>query len=282
MKSAKVQVPAGLAVDGLSLGISASAGKNWTASLVGSTLELVQNAGTQALDRGQSVTVTFNATASCEADSLTLTSNGYNGDDFTTVYTVSGTQPTVTITGTCAPTGFVTGDYCTIGQGGWGSEPNGGNPGTILAANFDTLYSDLVVGSGFSMTFESASNVKDYLPAGSTAAALTGSVINPASTASGVFGGQVTALALNVDFNDAGITDGAEGSISGLTLQGTGGSLDGSDVLTILGAAETALGGGVLPAGYSYSDLNDLVTDLNEAFDNGCIPTDWAQIHLAE
>ena len=103
---------------------------------------------------------------------------------------------------------------------------------------------------------------------------------NPTSTSAGVFGGQVTALRLNVDFNDAGIIDGFLGSISGLVLQGTGGSLDGQTVAAILAAAEQALGGGALPAGYDHSSLNNLVDELNNAFDN-CDPSDWAQIHLA-
>ena len=89
----------------------------------------------------------------------------------------------------------------------------------------------------------------------------------------------MTSLRVNVDFNDAGIIDGILGSISGLVLQGTGGSLDGQTVAAILAAAEQALGGGALPAGYTLSNLNNLVDELNNAFDN-CNPSDWAQTHL--
>ena len=44
-------------------------------------------------------------------------------------------------------------------------------------------------------------------------------------------------------------------------------------------APEQALGGGAWPVGYTLSSLNNLVDELNNAFDN-CNPSDWAQIHL--
>ena len=96
---------------------------------------------------------------------------------------------------------------------------------------------------------------------------------------SGVFGGQVLALQLNADFNDAGIIDGANGSIADLRLCNTGTSLDGMTISQILAAANVALGGGSLPTGYTYSSLNNLVTHLNEAFDN-CNVSTWALEHL--
>jgi hypothetical protein len=44
-------------------------------------------------------------------------------------------------------------------------------------------------------------------------------------------------------------------------------------------AANEVLGGGALPSGYTVSNLNDLVSFLNQAFDN-CLPSGWAQQYL--
>lgn len=115
-----------------------------------------------------------------------------------------------------------------------------------------------------------------FLPAGETPGALTADLENPTSTSAGTFAGQVLALKFNVDFSAAGVTPAGLGS---LTLCNTGTSLDGQTISQILAAANTALGGGALPAGYSIQNLSDLVTSLNEAFDN-CTPTDWANSNL--
>ena len=127
--------------------------------------------------------------------------------------------------------------------------------------------------------FTSAPFVDRYLPAGGTPNKLAITFTNPTTTASGIFGGQVLALQLNVDFNAAGIIDGADGSIGDLHLCNTGTSLDGKTISEILAAANEALGGGSLPTGYTYATLNDLVTNLNEAFDN-CNVSTWALEHL--
>ena len=176
---------------------------------------------------------------------------------------------------------FGVGDFCTYTQGGWGSPPKGNNPGSILKNNFSTVYPEgyVWVGKGMGMRFNGATYVERYLPAGGTPNRLDGNYTNPTTTSSGVFGGQVLALQLNVDFNAAGIIDGAGGSIGDLRLCNTSTSLDGKTVNEILAAANKALGGGVRPTGYTYSSLNDLVTHLNEAFDN-CNVSTWALEHL--
>jgi len=62
------------------------------------------------------------------------------------------------------------------------------------------------------MTFTGALPVLAYLPEGGTAAAaLTGNLVDPTTTSSGRFGGDVTALWLNIDFSDAGVLAGASG-----------------------------------------------------------------------
>ncbi len=202
------------------------------------------------------------------------------------------------------PTGFNPGDYCTYTQGGWGSKPNGNNPGQILATNFSTVYPGGVVevgipgDSGYTMKFETAlvnegtKNspnwvteaapyfIQKYLPAGGTASSLSADLVNPTSSSSGVFGGQVLALQLNVDFNNSGITAGTSGSIANLKLCNTGTSLDDMTVSDILGAANTALGGGALPDGYTVSGIETLVDIINNAFDNCEVVTEFATLNL--
>src|SRR5207249_1983091 len=107
-------------------------------------------------------------------------------------------------------------------------------------------------GGPFSIKFTSSTAVMSYLPANGTPGPLKSSATNPVSTASGTLGGQVLALKLNVDFSNAGILPSGFGN---LTLCNTGTSLDGKTVSQILAIANTALGGGPLPAGFTYAQL---------------------------
>jgi hypothetical protein len=162
----------------------------------------------------------------------------------------------------------------------------------ILANNFPAVFPfGVKVGSplGYSMTFTSAAAVEAYLPAGGKANVLTNSSTNPLSSSSGVFGGQVLALQLNVDFNDAGkIGDGLSPTFGDLVFYATNTSFDGMAVRQVLAAANQALGEGLLPHDYSIrgevsgtANLNDLVSFLNQGFNN-CIPSDWVKEHLME
>jgi hypothetical protein len=193
----------------------------------------------------------------------------------------AGTTPPAPLTtlGTCSTncydsgalmiTGIRTTPTCTVTQGGWGSTPRGNNPGAFLAANFPAA-GETIGGSPFFLTFTTAASVKNFLPQGGPPGALTSSATNPtAGTSAGVFAGQVLALQLNVDLKGFG----------SLVLSGTGTSLDGKTVTQVLAAANLALAGGALPAGFTYSSLNDLVDLLNNSFD-GCVATAWATAHL--
>jgi len=183
--------------------------------------------------------------------------------------------------------GFMDDDFCTYTQGGWGAKPMGGNPGTILHGSFAAVYpTGVEVGipgaGGFSMKFTTAAAVTAYLPAGGPPSALTGDLVNPTSSSAGVFGGQVLALQLNVDFSAAGVTQGPGGPVGALKLCNFGNAKDGVTVAQVLADANTALGGGALP-GYvlTLSELNGLVTDLNESFDD-CDVGAFAQAHLCQ
>lgn len=166
---------------------------------------------------------------------------------------------------------------CTVTQGGWGSAPHGNNPGAFLAAHFPAA-PGVTIGLGypnptgppFWLNFDAAVDIKNFLPQGGPPGPLTASALDPTlGTSAGVFAGQVLALALNVQLEHFG----------SLVLSGTGTSLDGKTVAQVLAAANLAISGGALPAGFSYSSLNDLVDNLNESFD-GCAADTWATIHL--
>jgi len=283
IRSATVMVPAGFIVDGSSLSVSASGGKSWGATLSGSTIILGATQGNDGIAAGESLTLTFNATAPCTDSTYTWTTAAYqdtlntNGSVNTgTPYTLVGSQPTVSVTGQCQQQQLS--GYCTVSQGGWGAPPHGNNPGELLASDFPSVYpSGVQVGTPNWMKFTSASAVKGYLPAGGTPSTLSTTYTDPTSTSAGVFGGQVLSLRLNENFQS--LFPGASHSITGLVLTGTGTSLDGSTVSAIESAAETALGGGSLPVGFSISGLNTLIDLLNNAFDD-CTTSSWANAHL--
>jgi hypothetical protein len=285
-KSASVTVPSGFIVDGSSLGLSATGGKSWAGSLSGNTIILGAVNGNDGIDIGESLTLTFNATAPCNNNSTyTWTTVAYqdalSGGALvtTTPFTLANTQPTVEVTGSCVQQQLT--GYCTSSQGGWGADAHGGNTGAILASSFGIVYpSGVTVGGTYTMTFTSASAVNSYLPAGGTPGTLSADYIDPTSTSSGVFGAQVLTLQLNLGLQS--YLPGFVNSIDSLKLSGTGTSLDGSTVSQIEAAAQTALGGGALPSGYTISSLESLVDQLNNAFEENCTASDWANAHLVE
>lgn len=182
--------------------------------------------------------------------------------------------------------GWEEGDVITHTQVAWG-DPN--HPaGQLLTARFNTVYAStgavLEVGlfgaAGFSMAFTTANAVLAYQPALGAAAALNGDLVDPMTTSSGVFGGEVVALQLNIDFSDAGYLAGASGLAFGdlalcrfTALPG----LNGTSVRAFLDVANTALGGGTTQ--YSIATLNTVAGQLNSAFSNGTVST-FAQNQL--
>ena len=109
-------------------------------------------------------------------------------------------------------TTYIPGEFVTFDQSAWGSAPDGFNAATLLENNFDTIFAPFggymemgVPGmAGFSMTFADADSVIAYLPATGAPGLLTADLLDPVSSASGVFGGEVVAATLNVAVSDAG------------------------------------------------------------------------------
>ncbi len=181
---------------------------------------------------------------------------------------VSSAHTQVTIRQAPAPV------YVTYTQGGWGATPNGNNPAMLLQNNFAAIYGSAGVTIGITATsgryylkFTSSSAIRNFLPAGGTPKVLKASATNPTSSAAGVLAGQVLALRLAVDFSASGKTTAGLGALK----VAPGNALAGQTVLQVLAIANQVLGGntGALPSGMSTSGLNDVITRINENFDNG-------------
>jgi hypothetical protein len=157
-------------------------------------------------------------------------------------------------------------------QGGWGAVPKGKNPGMYMTNRFAAAFpapNYLTVGctSGNKLRLTSAQAVTNFLPSGSTARALpAGTLVNPGSSYSNVLAGQVVALTLSVTFDviDPNFSS-ASTNLRDLII--ATGPFAGWTVSQVLAEANKKLGGCSSP--YSFSQLNDAVTRINENFDNG-------------
>jgi hypothetical protein len=175
--------------------------------------------------------------------------------------------------------GFAPGDFQTYAQQAWSTDPTAKN---LLLGDFQAVYGGgLTVGIGFTIIFDSPNAVIAYLPSAGIAGPLTGDYIDPTSTSSGLYGGDVTALALNVDFSAHGLLPGASTVHFGeLILKGFAGTLaglNGMSVKNFLALNETALGGGA--TFISIADLDPVLAQVNASFTTGFV-TNFAQAHL--
>ncbi|HZW39919.1 MAG TPA: collagen-binding domain-containing protein [Ignavibacteriaceae bacterium] len=158
----------------------------------------------------------------------------------------------------------------TFTQGGWGS-PGNSTPGGIRDAYFNIVFPNgLSIGDYYKIKFFNASAIEDYLPAGGTPRALITNYNDPVLTSSGILGGQITALALNIYFDDAGYLNLVPNSTTKLKdLVIVSGPFAGMTVMEFFNLAQSALGGAI--TGFSYSQINDAATAINENFDNGTV-----------
>jgi len=159
--------------------------------------------------------------------------------------------------------------FKTFTQGGWGTQCNGNNPGCYRDANFDAAFPDgLTIGCGSNtLTLTSSAAVQAFLPSGSTPRALdAGNLTDPGQSYSNVLAGQLVAVTLAVGFDvyDANFSSNTS-SFSSLII--ANGPFSGMTVGGFLQVANQAIGG--CATGYSFSDLNDTATAINENYDNG-------------
>jgi hypothetical protein len=103
--SAKIAVPSGFTIIS-SLSVSYPSGKPWTATLVSGYIKLNATADSYRLSRGQSVSVTFSATAPGTAGTYTWTTTAWTDRSCGYAFTLKGTQPQVTVS--TAPTVSIT------------------------------------------------------------------------------------------------------------------------------------------------------------------------------
>lgn len=193
--------------------------------------------------------------------------------------------------------GFQPGDYCTVTQGGYQSN---GVPGQAFDNNFITVFTpngmDIGVytpsngpaapnGARWEATTTGRNKLKTFLAGGGPSGAITVDVLNGTSVSGGALAKQTATLSLTVAFSNGIIWPFGFGSLLYSNPPNSADSLNGFSVSQILYAANQALAGSGLPAGYTFSSLNTLVDNLNKSFDNNhgsklCESSDWADEHL--
>jgi hypothetical protein len=180
--------------------------------------------------------------------------------------------------------GWKDGDMTTYPQAEWFFDPNAIN---LIAADFATVYEStggvLEVGipgpRGFSIALSSSAAIFNYLPASGASGPLDSDLLDPTSSASGFYAGDVVALALDVNYGDLSLLPDAAGvnfgdlHLCGLPLAG----LNGGTVREFLALNEALLGGGA--AVYGIGDLQPLLEEVTSAFIKGAV-TPFAQDHL--
>ncbi|MBC8173257.1 MAG: T9SS type A sorting domain-containing protein [Chitinophagales bacterium] len=214
----------------------------------------------------------------CDGGTVTLTAypSGYCYEWSTGQTTQSITVPesgtyTVTVS-TCDGAGssdyeIVAGGFRTQTQGGWGSKPNGGNPGAYLHDHFDGAFpAGIVIGCDFTITLTSADEVTDFLPQGSTPNALDQNYLDPGDDNITVLAGQVMALALSVGFDNTYADFGSSDTNLGDLIISSG-TFEGWTVNELLAEGNKILGG--CASIYTPSTINDALSSVNENFVDG-------------
>jgi len=184
------------------------------------------------------------------------------------------------------------GDFWSFSQGALGGKCNGNNPACLRDQYFDAVFpNDLVLGDQdgddadglYALVLTSSLAVQNFLPSGSTSAALTGDEVDPLTTSSGNLGGQLAAARINVAFDDFGAYDGLKNQLAHklgdmVFADCVHPALQGKTCRDVLALADTAISGeiaepfdvdGDLVGDITFGDLNTAVELININFDNG-------------
>lgn len=152
--------------------------------------------------------------------------------------------------------------------GGWGSKPEGNNPGTYLAANFATSFPNgLTIGcdAGFEITLTSAKAIETLLPTGGKAEVLTASSTNPAEIKN-VLVGHLVALTLSVVFDQDDADFGAgDNELGSMVIKS--GTFASKTVLEFWQIANDVLGG--CNTNYTPAQVLETATAINENYVDG-------------
>jgi hypothetical protein len=159
------------------------------------------------------------------------------------------------------------GDFTTYTQGGWG---NTGAPGRYMAAHFENCFGSVVIGHpcGHTITLTDTNAVRDFLPQGSSPAALTQNYVDPGSGNITVLAGQVLGVEFALGFDDC--DPDLSGSATDLGLQvyiKPNSPFLGWNIQAIYDTASRVLAG--CPSNYTPAQVNVACTDINENYDEG-------------
>lgn len=180
-------------------------------------------------------------------------------------YSVFCTETCTTTTNTSCD--IKPGEFRTQTQGGWGSKPNGNNPGAYLHANFASAFpAGLTFGCNYTLSFTSAQAVTDFLPNGGGPKALDASLIDPDKKGTSTLAGNLTALMISLGMDAYDPNFGASSTLL-KDLVVAQGDFAGWTVQQVAAEASQGLGG--CSTSYSLSQLNDVVTSINENFVDG-------------
>src|SRR5262249_39473370 len=155
-------------------------------------------------------------------------------------------------------------------QAGWASS---GPAGSLLADDYNNVYASasdvFVMGdtSKYTAKFSGGDTLQAYLPQTGVVGVLTVSLLDPTSSSSGAFGGDVAALKLNVDFADAGYVGGSANLKFGdLLLCGVSApsGVNGLTVRQFLSTANSVLG--AASTAFAASDVDSIASQLDAAF----------------
>lgn len=156
--------------------------------------------------------------------------------------------------------------YKTYAQESWCLVPGK----TLLETKFaDVFGSSMTVGDGgiYKITFTTGIKVKNFLPQIGSIATLSANHVDPTFALGNEFAGHVTALKLNVSFNEAGLLGHASTTKLG-NLVVASGPLKDYKVSEVLAISNKALGGGSTP--FSVTILNEVVKSINANFNCDC------------
>jgi len=157
--------------------------------------------------------------------------------------------------------------YKTYSNASWCLEP----AKSLLISKFSSVFSSGMtlggISSGYKATFSSASAVIAFLPQVGIAGSFNTNYSNPTTTSAGVFGGNLAALELNVQFNDAGFL-GFTSTTKLKNLVVASGPMKDYKVSEVLAMAHKAIGGSSTP--FSIAILNNVVESINANFNCDC------------
>jgi len=174
------------------------------------------------------------------------------------------------------------GDLTTYNAPDWVTNQSAIN---LLFNNFYSVYAadggTMVLGdpTNFILVFSGPTTLSEYLPTSGAPGPLDSSLDDPLATSAGIFGGDVAALELDVDFADAHLLPGNSSAVFGdLIMEGFDvPGVNGLTVRQFLAIGNSELGGG--PGPFAIADSEFIMQQLDGSFTGG-MATTYAEQHL--